>query len=334
MMAHARMIDVARQARVSLVTVSRVLNDPDRVSPEKRRRVLKAIEEIGYVPNLVAGSLASKRTNVVAAIVPSIGNPVFSETIEVMGTELRQSGIHLLLGSSGEDGSEEPALIATFLARRPDGMFIHGGRRTRQAEALLRASGIPVVESGDLCHPDPVDMVVAYSNYAAAKAMTEYLLERSYRRIAFVGRHYEVNDRLLERQRGYRAALTEKGLAVDETLILDRPLGFREGAEALLDLRQCEPRPDAVFFAGDVWAAGALYECARRGWSVPAEVAIAGFDDHAIASETVPTLTTVKVRRGEIGRRAAHLLLDRLHNRVVESKIIDVGYFIIPRESA
>ncbi|WP_119462631.1 LacI family DNA-binding transcriptional regulator [Rhodospirillaceae bacterium SYSU D60014] len=329
-----RMIDVARRAKVGLVTVSRVLNEPGKVAEETRQRVLQAIQEIGYVPNLVAGSLASNRTHVIAAIVPTIGNPVFSETIDAMAQELRGEGYHLLLGNGGHSGREEEGLIAKFLARRPDGLFIHGGRHTPETCAMLRRSGIPIVESGDLRRPEPIDMVVSYSNFAAAEAMTTYLLERNYRRIGFVGRASKENDRSLERQRGFRAAFERLGLEVDPRWILETSLGYREGAEALVALRERTPGLEAVFFAGDVWAAGALYECLRRGWSVPTDIAIAGFDDHAVASQTVPTLTTVRVLRGEIGRRSARLILDRLNGGTVDEPIIDVGFEIIARESA
>jgi LacI family transcriptional regulator, gluconate utilization system Gnt-I transcriptional repressor len=330
----ARMIDVARRARVGLATVSRVLNTPESVAVETRLRVTRAMQELGYVPNLVAGSLASKRTNVIAAIVPTIGNPVFSETIEAMSDECRAEGLYLLLGRSGDDEVEMEALVSTFLARRPDGMFIHGGKHSGTTETLLRRAGIPVVESGDLSRAEgAIDMVVAYSNFAAAKTMTEHLLARGYRTIGFVGRQTSQNDRSLERQRGYGAALAQAGIPVRANLILDRPLGLKEGADALLTLRAREPRLDAIFFAGDVWAAGALYECLRQGWSVPGDVAIAGFDDQPVASQTIPPLTTIRVRRGEIGRQAARLLLDRLKDRPVASPVIDVGFQLVTRDS-
>lgn len=330
----ARMIDVARHAKVGLATVSRVLNEPQSVAEDTRKRVMQSIAEIGYVPNLVAGSLASKRSQVIAAIVPTIGNPVFSDTIEAMGDRFRAEGFHLLLGRSGDDEHETEALVATFLARRPDAMFIHGGKHNAATEAMLRRANIPIVESGDLSRAeDAIDMVVSYSNFAAAKAMTEHLLARGYRNIAFVGRQIHRNDRSLERQRGYCAALEEFGIKVREDLILDRTLGYKEGADALLLLRERAPNLDAVFFGGDVWAAGALYECQRQGWSVPGDIAIAGFDDHVIASQTVPSLSTVRVLRSDIGKEAARLLLARLKDGSVEKSVVDVGFQIIPRDS-
>lgn len=331
----ARMIDVAKRADVALVTVSRVLNGSDSVKPETRRRVWAVIEEIGYVPNLIAGSLVTNRTGIIAVIVPTIGNPVFSETVEAMADELRDSGYHILLGSSREDGSDEFDLVSKFLSRRPDGMFIHGGKMTPNIRKLIKTAGIPFVQSGDLDeNKEPVDMVVAFSNFDAAKAMTEHLIDRSYRKIGFVGRQFDQNDRSSARLKGYLAALRDRDIPTDENIILERDLGFAEGAESLLTLRQLAPDLDAVFFAGDVWAAGALYECTRQGWRVPNDIAIAGFDDHAIAAQTVPRLTTVRVRRSDIGRHAATLLLQRIAGKEPNRATIDVGFQIICRQTS
>jgi LacI family gluconate utilization system Gnt-I transcriptional repressor len=329
---HMRMEEVARRAQVSTATVSRALRKPDSVSDETRARVLRVIREAGYVPNLVAGSLASTRTNVIAAIVPTIGNPVFAETIDSMSEVLRAAGLHLLLGNSGSSLSDEESLIATFLARRPDGIFIHGGIHTAETKRLLRNAGIPVVETGNL-RDDPLDMIVSYSNFSAAKAMTSYLIEKGYRRVAFVSASTVNNDRARARQRGYKAALRKHGLAEDPRLIVETSLGFREGAEALVHLRAVDSSIDAIFFSGDAFAAGALNECLRQGIAVPGKIAIAGFDDQKIAAETVPALTTVHVPRREIGRRAAELLLTRLNGQPVEKPIVDVGFRVIERQS-
>jgi LacI family transcriptional regulator, gluconate utilization system Gnt-I transcriptional repressor len=330
----ARMVDVAERANVALVTVSRVLNESPAVSPATREKVLAAIEELGYVPNLVAGSLASSQTGMIAIVVPTIGNPVFSETVEAMSNIFRSVGFEILLGTTGEPPGDESRLIENFLARRPDGMLIHGSNPTGRTRRLLASANIPIVQSGDLEeHADPVDMVVAYSNFRGAKAMTEHLLEMGCRKIAFVGRQFTWNDRSFARQRGYRAALTEHGLAVDESIVLECDLGFTEGTKALLKIKSRTPDVDAIFFAGDVWAAGALFECVRQGLSVPEDIAIAGFDDHAIAGVTAPRLSTIRVPRYEIGERAAQMLLQRISGGQTEDAVVDVGFELVVRDS-
>ena len=326
------MRDVARLAKVSAITVSRVLRSPEKVSADTRQRVLEAVRKIGYVPNAIAGSLSSNRSNVIAAIVPTITNPVFADTVHAMATLLRERGYHLLLGQSGASPAEERSLIETFLARRPDGLFIHGGLHSPEVRALLLKSGIPIVEAGNL-RKQPLDMVVSYSNYAAAEAMTTHLVERGRRRIAFVSAPRRENDRAQARARGFAAALKRHGIAEDENLVLETTLGLRQGGEALLELVKRERALDAVFFSGDVLAAGALFECQRRGWKVPGRFAIAGFDDQEIAREVTPALTTVAVPRAEIGRRAATMLLARLDDQPVGAKVVDIGFEIKVRQS-
>jgi LacI family gluconate utilization system Gnt-I transcriptional repressor len=328
-----RMEDVARRVGVSIVTVSRTLHRPEKVSEKTRRRVLRAIAATGYVENLVAGSLASNRTNVIAAIVPTLSNPAYGMSVHAISEVLRKNGLHLLLGTSGFSTTEEESLIATFLGRRPDGLFLHGCRHTPQARRLLRNAGVPVVETGDLVKR-PLDMVVSYSNFDAAKAMTAHLLAKGYRRIGFVSAPVAENDRHLHRWRGYRAALHQHGVLYHPAYFLERPFGLHYGAEALLTTLDRHPDVEAIFFASDVFAVGALLECLRQAWPVPQKVAIAGFGDQEIAREVVPSLSTVRIPREEIGRLAGQMLLDRLQGQAVKRKIVDVGFEIIDRASA
>jgi LacI family transcriptional regulator, gluconate utilization system Gnt-I transcriptional repressor len=329
----ARMQDVARRAGVSMITVSRVLHNPEKVAADTRERVAQAIRATGYVPNLVAGSLASNRTYTILALVPTLTNPVFGQTLHALEEVLRRHGYHLLLGNSGNSPQEEEALLATFLARRPDGIFLHNTSHTPATHRLLARARVPIVETGDLSRT-PADMVVSYSNFAAGKAMTAYLLGKSYRRIAFVGAVQRMNERARQRCRGYQAALRQAGVPLDAALIVEATLGPRQGAEALVSLLARRRPPQAVFFAGDAWAVGALLECERRGWPVPQRVAIVGFDDQAMAAEAIPPLTTVRVPRAEIGRRAAEMLLDRLHGKPVVPRREDLGFRIVARGSA
>lgn len=329
----ARLEDVARLAKVSTITVSRTLRAPDKVAEKTRRRVLQAVRTVGYLPNLVAGSLASNRTRVIAAIVPTVTNPVFGRTLHAVEEVLRDQGFHLLLGNGGTSPMEEHSMLSALLARRPDGLFLHNTRHTPVTLRLLREAGIPVVETGDLtCRP--VDMAVSYSNYDAGKSMTAYLLSRGHRRIGFVSAPPGTNERARQRRRGYLEALRQAGIAPDPSLIIEAVLGLRQGAEALLALLGRKPPVQAVFFAGDMWALGALLECQRRGWSVPGRVAVAGFDDQEFAAEAIPPLTTVRIPRAEIGRQAGQMLMDQLSGRPIPAKVVDVGFQIVARASA
>ena len=328
-----RMEDVAERAGVSIVTVSRTLHHPEQVLEKTRRRVLRAIAETGYVQNLVAGSLASSRTHVIAAIVPTLNNLAYGMSLHAVGEVIRKSGFQLLLGTDGFSAGEEESLIATFLGWRPDGIFLHRCCHTPGAVRLLRNAGIPIVETGDLT-PRPLDMVVSYSNCEAGKAMTTYLLDKGYRRIAFVGAPLHENERHYQRWQGYRAALKKRGIPYRPAHLIERPFGLEHGAQALHSLLSLSPPVDAIFFGSDIFAVGALLDCAKRRLPVPERVAIAGFGDQEITTKIAPSLTTVQVPREEIGHKAGGMLLDRLHGRPVKSKSVDVGFQIIERGSA
>ena len=237
-----------------------------------------------------------------------------------------------MLGDSGYSHESEETLIAAFLAHRPCGLVLLVSVHAPGVRRLIRNAGLPVVETGNLVSR-PLDLLVSYSNFDAAKAMPEYLIGRSYRRIAFVGQIASQNERARERQRGYRAALAEAGLEVEEALSIETPGSFENGAKAIVQLMGLRPGVDAVFFAGDVLAIGAMLECNRRGWEIPRQVAIAGFDDWEISRRFAIPITTLDIPRYEIGEKAAELMLRRLDGERGKLAPIDVGFRIIERAS-
>jgi LacI family gluconate utilization system Gnt-I transcriptional repressor len=327
-----RMRDVARAAQVSTMTVSRALKDPGKVSADVRRRVEEAVRAVGYVPNKIAGSLSSRRSNVIGLVVPSIENSLFASTIQGISDVLRRHDHQLMIADSGYSAAAEEAAIRTFLSQRVAGLILHDTTHTAEAIAMIRQSGVPVVENGTLT-PTPVDMVVSYSNQDAAKAMTLHLARLGYRRIALVTLPAATNARSRDRQKGYRAALAELNLPADPQLMLEMPPGLASGTEALIRLIEGGAEPDAIFFAGDVLAIGAVLECLRRGWPVPQKVAIAAFDNIDLLAHLVPPVTTLKLPRLEIGRRSAEVLLDRIRGRSVGRASVDLRFEIIHRAS-
>jgi LacI family gluconate utilization system Gnt-I transcriptional repressor len=329
----SRMRDVARKAGVSVMTVSRALNDPDKVSKEMRLKVRAVVDEIGYVPNRLARSLSSNRSNLIGLIVPSIRNSLFAETIKGISDVASANGYHLMIADSGPGLQEEEEAITAFLQQRVAGLVLHNTSHTATAIEMIDKSKVPVVENGNLTAA-PLDSVVSYSNFEAARAMTLHLARMGYKQIAFVSLARRENDRARERLRGYQAALKELDRKPDDALILERPPGFSAGAEAVTYLVETAPQVDAIFFAGDVLAVGAALECQRRGWTVPGRVALASFDDLDILRHVNPPLTTIRLPRYEIGRRSAECLLDRIAGRATERVILDLKFEIIQRESA
>jgi len=327
------MRDVARLAGVSVMTVSRVLREPDKVAEPTRARVLSTIDSIGYVPNLVARSLKSRRSGVVAAVIPSVTHSIVAEVVRGMTEVLNDEGLHLLLADSGFSPKEEEALVAAFLARRPDAIYLTGTTHTLGTRRMLDAARIPVVESGNLTET-PIDMVVGYSNFEAARAMTLALTAGGRRTIGYIGQKgREYIDRVNDRHAGYCAALRQKRIGRRSALEVEVDLSFRGGAAGLAELLTREPGVDAVFCTSDVIAAGVLFECQRRGIAVPRRLAITGMDDQEIASQCVPALTTVRMPRYEMGRRAASLLCRRLAGETINTRTQDLGFEIVVRHT-
>jgi LacI family gluconate utilization system Gnt-I transcriptional repressor len=327
-----RIQDVARHAGVSPMTVSRALRQPDTVSEPTRRRVEEAVSAIGYLPNRIAGSLSSSRSDVVALIVPSLRNSLFANTMQGISDVLRAAGHQLMIADSGYSLADEEAAIQAMLQQRVCALILHNTRHTPRALDLIRRAAVPVVEIGTLAAA-PVDMNVSYANAAAAKAMTLHLAARGYSTIGLVTLPLADNDRSIERRAGYLAALAELGRAADPGLMLEMPGGIGSGAEAVARLAAAHAGLDAIFFAGDVLAVGAVLECQRRGWAVPGRLAIASFDDVDILRDLHPAVTSVRLPRTEIGRRSAEVLLDRVQGRASEPVRIDLGFEIVPRES-
>jgi len=328
-----RLVDVARIAQLSPITVSRALREPHKVSADARTRVAAAIAATGYVPDLVASSLTSRRTRLVGLVIPTITASIYASTVAGLAEVLRAKSFEALIGDSGYVLDGEEKLVAAFLGRRADGIVLSNVEHTARTRSLLSRARLPVVETGNLTR-DPIDMVVGFSNYDAARAMVEHLIRRGHRAIGFIGADPKGNPQAADRRRAYVEALEEHGLARVPTLAAQCAPDLGAGGGALLKILERHPSCTAVFIASEVRAIGALLECLRRGWKVPERIALAGFNDAGLGAYLVPSLTTVRVRRDEIGRRAAQLILDRLDGLPVAQPVVDVGFEVVVRQSA
>lgn len=329
----ASMADVAARAGVSMITVSRALHQPERVTVATRARIEAAMAEVGYVPNLVAGGLASAQTRLVAAIVPYIQHGVFADAVQGLSDRLDRHGYCVLLGNSGGMPETEESIVRMLLGHRPAGLVIQGANHAQSTRDLLRRANIPLVEMGTL-PPEPIDMAVGYSNREAGRAIAAHLVALGRRRIGFVVSDPETNDRHAQRLEGFREALGEAGLTVEARLVVQEHYGLPEGRTALAALLARDPRLDALCCGSDLWAAGAIFDCARRGIAVPDDLAVTGFNDQEIAAETIPPITTIHVRRYEIGATAGDMILARLAGEGPGERVVDVGFELVRRGSA
>jgi LacI family gluconate utilization system Gnt-I transcriptional repressor len=324
------MEDVARAAGVSLVTVSRAVNHPDKLAPATLAQVRAAIDRLRYVPNLTAGSLASSKSRIAAAVIPTLASSIFSDTMDGLSQALASEGYQLLLGQTHFNAEEEAQLIEAFVGRRVDGMVLIRTSQSPAARTKLQQAGIPVVEAWDLS-ADPIDMLVGFSNKDAGEAAARFLAGKGYRQLAYIG---SPEGRSSARLSGFRLGARGCGLPAVVAHALPAPGTLAEAAHALEALLLRCPSVRAVLCANDMLAAGVLFECQRRRLDVPGRIAVMGFADLEIASATEPALTTVHVPSYEIGRRSGELLLARIRGDQDLPARVDLGFRVVARASA
>ncbi|MCW5655329.1 LacI family DNA-binding transcriptional regulator [Hydrogenophaga sp.] len=321
--------DVARLAGVAPITASRALNTPAQVSAEVRQKVMEAVQKTGYVPNRMAGGLASSRSRLIAAVVPSTVMSVFMPTIEALNDTLFDAGYQLMLGQSGYSASREESLLEAIIGRRPDGIFLTGILRPGLGRTRLLAAGIPVVETWDLT-PTPIDMLVGFSHHDIGREVARFLIAKGRRRLALIRAEDERADR---RASAFAHAAAQAGLAPVTQINVGASRSLRSGRDALTQLLEQAPDADAVFCSSDLLALGALTEARVRGIDVPGKLAFVGFGDVPFAADMAPALSTVRINGADIGRLAARHLIDRAEGREVVPQVVDVGFSIVERET-
>lgn len=297
--------DVAREARVSVATVSRVLNDSGPVSEETRRRIREVAGKLRYVPHGGARSLITSKTNTIGVLLPDLYGEFFSEVIRGMDDTAQRHGFHLLISRAYADRHGiETAMRA--MRGRVDGVVAMSP--DLDAESLLSVpSTMPVVLLCSVSRGNELDSLTI-QNCRGAREMVAHLVSLGHKRIAIIKgapRNYDAAERL----RGYRVALKEAGLELDSAL--ERDGGFTEegGYAAAMSLLQLEDRPTAIFAANDSMAIGVLSALRESGVRVPEGIAVAGFDDIPLARFMDPPLSSVHVPICELGARAVELLL-------------------------
>lgn len=321
----ATLHDVAKAAGVSLVTASRALTNPGIVSDKTRERVQQAVEATGYIPNLLAGGLKSKRSRMVAGVVPALSVSQFLPTVQSLTAALAQQGYQLLLGQTFYDVRREEEVINAMIGRQPDGIVMMGLVQSEKARERLRKVGIPVVETWDFSDR-PVDMVIGFSHLKVGSALAGYFLGRGVER---VGIATGGDERARQRREGFLAAW---GRDVP-TVTVPSPGSLELGRRALGQLLDQQADLQAVVCSSDMLAHGILVEAQARGLRVPEDLAVSGFGNADFAAHLLPGLTTVHVDGAEIGRMAAALILARCNGQRSERSAFDTGFELIERAS-
>ncbi len=321
--------DVAMLAGVAPITASRAINTPNQVSPDVLRKVQEAVQRTGYVPNRMAGGLASSRSRLIAAVVPSTVVSVFMETIESLNGTLFDAGYQLMLGQSGYSAEREELLLEAIIGRRPDGIFITGILPPGKARTRLMASGIPVVETWDLT-PTPIDMLIGFSHSDIGREVAQFLLKKEHRKFAIV---MAEDERAHRRTNAFQETLSQHQVNSAFVANVGSSRSLKSGREALSRILNEAPQTQAIFCSSDLLALGVMTEARAQGMSVPKDISVIGFGDVPFVADMFPSLTTVRINGGDIGTQAANFLIARAEGRIVEPAIVDVGFSIIERDS-
>jgi LacI family gluconate utilization system Gnt-I transcriptional repressor len=293
--------------------------------------VQAAVQKLGYVPNPAARALASGHSSHVAVLIPMLSNALFVDLLEAVQSALRKASYQTLIGVTHYDPAEEETLLREQLLHRPAGLIVTGMERSDATRALIAQSGVPCVHVMEASGAPGV-YSVGFSQADAGAEMTQHLIDKGRKRIAFAAA--QLDPRTMQRQAGWRRALTAAGL-YDPTLewLNPAPSSISLGARMFEQIMQQQPAVDAIFFCNDDLAQGALLAALRLGISVPAQVAVAGFNDLTGSDQMLPALTTVRTPRSEIGSAAAQMLLSLMRHEPVFPTCTDLGFTLVPRGS-
>jgi LacI family transcriptional regulator, gluconate utilization system Gnt-I transcriptional repressor len=309
--------DVARAAKVGESTASRVLRNSGSFSDEARDRVLNAARTLNYVPNRIAGTLASTGSQLIGVIIPVLTTSVFPDLLRGANSVLESAGFQSVIGVTEYDPVREERLIESILSWRPAGIIVTGLEHTVRARAILKHSRIRVVEVGDT-DGKGIDIVVGFSNRQAGRAAAEHLLRRGYRRIAYVGNQSIEDLRAGKRYDGFKDKLGEAGHSVCDEEITTGLSSIQAGRDGLMRLLKRHPQLDAVYFANDDMAIGGYFHCLTAGISIPQQLALFGhngLDVGRLAPQPLSTIRTPRIAVGEIG---AKLLLSNGPRQVID----------------
>lgn len=327
-----RLAEVAKLAGVSPITASRFFRNPEALSASKRERVESAAKELGYVPNLAARALASQRTEVIGVLIPSLTNNVFSDVLRGIYDASEGSRYSIQLANTRYSILQEEKLLRLFQAQKPAGLILTGIDQTAESRSVMNSMNCPIAQIMEL-GPNPVDMMVGFSHYDAAFAAVSHLIAQGFQRIGFLGA--QMDPRVQRRFGGYRDAMKAASL-FDPRLIVTTPVptSVTLGGTLFADLLSKAPDSEAVSCGNDDLALGVLFECQRRQISVPEEMAIIGFNDLEFMASAVPSLTSVRTNRYEMGRKAVTMVTAAIEGHRPSEPVVDLGFELMIRQSS
>ena len=302
--------DVSDACGVSEMTVSRVLRNRGDVSEATRVRVLEAAKSLGYVPNQIAGSLASQRVNLVAVIIPSLSNMVFPEVLNGINQAFEETPLQPVVGVTDYLPEKEEKVLYEMLSWRPSGVIIAGLEHSDSTRAMLRNSGIPVVEIMDT-DGKPVDAMVGISHRRAGREMAQAILKEGYEHIGFMGTKMPLDHRARKRFEGFTEGLAKEGVEIEDRAFYSGGSALAKGREMTQEMLERSPELDFLYYSNDMIGAGGLLYLLEQGVDIPGQIGLAGFNGVELLQGLPKQLATMDACRLEIGKAAARIILER-----------------------
>ena len=316
--------DVSEASGVSDMTVSRVLRGRGDVSQATREKVLLAAKELGYVPNKIAGALASQRVNLVAVIIPSMSNMVFPEVMMGINEVLGSTDLQAVVGITNYLPEQEEKVLYQMLSWRPSGVIIAGLEHTDASSKMLHAAGIPIVEIMDT-DGSPVDCAVGISHRRAGRQMAQKIISAGYRKIGFLGTKMPLDHRARKRFEGFTEALAKSGIEIRDQEFYSGGSALAKGRDMTIEILSRSPDLDFLYYSNDMIGAGGLLHLLGQGIDIPKSIGLAGFNGVELLEGLPMQLATMDACRSEIGRRAAEVICARVEGTFDETqKIIEL----------
>jgi LacI family transcriptional regulator, repressor for deo operon, udp, cdd, tsx, nupC, and nupG len=324
--------DVALIAGVSIATVSRALNEPGKVADSTRRRVIDAVAQTGYTTNAMARSLRMRRSHMILILAPDVGDPNFSNMLVGLETEASKRGYGILIGNTQHDPDRETNYLRFISSNQADGLILLTGHLPFGLDVNGSSARIPPMVAVNEPVANADIPFVGVDNFEGARVATDHLISQGHTRIAFIGRSTSRTVAML-RERGYRAAIEGAGLKVDERFVLDADGTTESGRGAAERMFVRDQLPTAFFCVNDATALGVIISLNARGYALPQDFSVMGFDDISFASFVTPSLTTMKQPRLQIGEASMDLLLAMLEGEDVKKRQILLRSDLILRNS-
>ena len=324
--------DVAREAGVSMATVSRVVNNNPNVKPQTRKKVYEAIERLGYRPNAVARGLASKKTTTVGGVIPDIANAIFAEVARGIEDIANMYHYNIILCNADKRKEKEIRVINTLLEKQVDGLLFMGGAVTDEHLQAFSTSNVPIVLCATTDEKGTMPSVDIDHEAAAFDAVNK-LISEGHRRIAMISGTLQDPANGYARYQGYKRALEQAGLAVDEAYVRVGNYKYESGIEAMQYFLGLPERPTAVFAATDEMAIGAIHSIQDAGLKVPDDISVISVDNIRMASMVRPQLTTVAQPMYDIGAVSMRLLTKLMKKETVEQARVVLPHELIVRQS-